>query len=48
MSGSRKHRVRADERGHQENGSMSKSNEGPIALSVLVAEGRSTSDMASP
>lgn len=45
MSGFRKHRVRVDERGHQEKGYMSKSNEGPFALSVLVAKSRSTSDM---
>lgn len=44
MAGSRKHQVRADERGQQGKGAMSKSNEGPIALSVLMAEGR-TLDM---
>lgn len=45
MTGSRKHHVRTDERGQQGKGAMSKSNEGTIALSVLVAEGRSAPDM---
>lgn len=44
MAGSRKH-VITDERGQQGKGAMSKSNEGTSALSVLVAEGRSTANM---
>lgn len=45
MTSTRKQQVRADERGLQRKGALSKSNEGPIALDVLMAEGRSTQDM---
>lgn len=44
MTGTRKHWVRGDERGWQRKRAMNKSNEGPIALDVLIIDGRSTQD----
>lgn len=38
VTGTRKHQVRADERGWQRKRAMSKSNEGLIALDVLMTD----------